>query len=79
MEGVLGFTGEVNVQGESVKKMDIYANEVFISVFQQSGLVCRLASEEMEKPYCFRGAPGSNAFTIFNGTTSRPSSSVTGS
>ncbi|ELS01438.1 fructose-1,6-bisphosphatase [Xenococcus sp. PCC 7305] len=51
MAGALGFTGETNVQGESVKKMDIYANEVFISVFKQSGLVCRLASEEMEKPY----------------------------
>jgi fructose-1,6-bisphosphatase I len=51
MEDALGFTGETNVQGESVKKMDIYANEVFISVFKQSGLVCRLASEEMEQPY----------------------------
>lgn len=51
MEDVLGFTGETNVQGESVKKMDVYANEVFISVFKQSGLVCRLASEEMENPY----------------------------
>ncbi|HEY9301235.1 MAG TPA: class 1 fructose-bisphosphatase [Phormidium sp.] len=51
MENALGFTGEVNVQGESVKKMDLYANDVFISVFKQSGLVCRLASEEMEKPY----------------------------
>jgi fructose-1,6-bisphosphatase I len=51
MEDVLGFTGETNIQGETVKKMDIYANEVFISVFKQSGLVCRLASEEMEKPY----------------------------
>lgn len=51
MAGALGFTGEVNVQGESVKKMDIYANDVFIAVFKQSGLVCRLASEEMEKPY----------------------------
>ncbi|MDJ1175335.1 class 1 fructose-bisphosphatase [Roseofilum capinflatum] len=51
MENVLGFTGETNVQGESVKKMDVYANDVFISVFKQSGLVCRLASEEMENPY----------------------------
>ncbi|BAQ59876.1 fructose-1,6-bisphosphatase [Geminocystis sp. NIES-3708] len=51
MEDVLGFTGDSNIQGESVKKMDIYANEVFISVFKQSGLICRLASEEMEKPY----------------------------
>jgi fructose-1,6-bisphosphatase I len=51
VEDALGFTGRTNVQGESVKKMDIYANQVFISVFEQSGLVCRLASEEMEKPY----------------------------
>lgn len=51
LEGVLGFTGETNVQGEEVKKMDVFANEVFIAVFEQSGLVCRLASEEMENPY----------------------------
>ena len=51
MDGTLGFTGGVNVQGESVKNMDVYANEVFIAVLKQSGLVCRLASEEMEKPY----------------------------
>jgi fructose-1,6-bisphosphatase I len=51
VESALGFTGETNVQGEAVKKMDLYANDVFISVFKQSGLVCRLASEEMEKPY----------------------------
>ncbi|NEO87582.1 MAG: class 1 fructose-bisphosphatase [Spirulina sp. SIO3F2] len=51
VDNALGFTGEVNVQGESVKRMDVYANDVFISVFKQSGLVCRLASEEMEHPY----------------------------
>ncbi len=51
MEGALGFTGGLNIQGEMVKKMDVYANEVFIAVFKQSGLVCRLASEEMDAPY----------------------------
>ncbi|MGB7442310.1 MAG: class 1 fructose-bisphosphatase [Coleofasciculaceae cyanobacterium] len=51
VEGALGFTGNVNVQGESVKKMDTYANDVFISVFKQSGLVCRMASEEMDEVY----------------------------
>jgi len=51
MEESLGFTGSTNVQGEAVKKMDVFANQVFISAFEQSGLVCRLASEEMEKPY----------------------------
>lgn len=48
---VLGITGTTNVQGEEVKKMDEFANQAFIRAFEQSGLVCRLASEEMEKPY----------------------------
>lgn len=48
VEDALGFTGRINVQGESVKKMDVYANDVFVSVFQKSGLVCRLVSEEMD-------------------------------
>lgn len=51
VEDALGFTGNQNVQGESVKKMDVYANDVFLSVLQQSGLVCRLVSEEMEDIY----------------------------
>ncbi|MEO0406307.1 MAG: class 1 fructose-bisphosphatase, partial [Cyanobacteria bacterium P01_A01_bin.135] len=51
IEDALGFTGRTNVQGEAVKRMDIYANDVFISVLKQSGVVCRLASEEMDEPY----------------------------
>ena len=47
---ILGLTGATNVQGEAVKKLDEIANETFIKVFQYSGLVCALASEEMEKP-----------------------------
>ena len=47
---ILGLTGETNVQGEAVKKLDTIANETLIGVFQYSGLVCALASEEMEKP-----------------------------
>lgn len=47
---VLGATGETNIQGEAVKKLDERANETFIKAFHYSGLVCALASEEMEKP-----------------------------
>jgi fructose-1,6-bisphosphatase I len=47
---ILGTTGEINVQGETVKKLDEIANEAFLMVVQHSGLVCALASEEMEKP-----------------------------
>ena len=47
---ILGTTGEINVQGETVKRLDEIANETFLKAFHQSGLVCALASEEMEKP-----------------------------
>ncbi len=47
---ILGVSGGTNVQGEVVKKLDDLANETFIKVFQTSGLVCALASEEEEKP-----------------------------
>jgi len=47
---ILGTTGRINVQGETVKKLDEIANETFRKVFHHSGLVCALASEEMEKP-----------------------------
>ena len=47
---ILGGTGETNVQGEAVKKLDEIANETFVKVFLHSGLVSILASEEMEKP-----------------------------
>ena len=50
---ILGTTGEINVQGETVKKLDEIANETFLKVFDQSGLVCALASEEMDKPVLF--------------------------
>lgn len=50
---ILGATGTTNVQGEAVKKLDEISNQVFVNVFQASGLVCALASEEMEQPIYF--------------------------
>jgi fructose-1,6-bisphosphatase I len=52
---ILGTTGETNVQGERVKKLDVIANDTFVKVFQHSGYVCALASEEMEKPISIPG------------------------
>ncbi len=43
---ILGETGEVNVQGEKVKKLDVFANEQFIAAFKAGGEVCAIASEE---------------------------------
>ena len=43
---VLGFTGDTNVQGEKVKKLDEFANSVLIYRMQRSGLLCAMSSEE---------------------------------
>ncbi len=43
---ILGLTGEINVQGEEVKKLDDYANRILIYRMQQAGVLCAMASEE---------------------------------
>ncbi|MCX7728882.1 MAG: class 1 fructose-bisphosphatase [Bacteroidia bacterium] len=43
---ILGETGNTNVHGEQVKKLDVYANEQFIAAFKAGGEVCAVASEE---------------------------------
>lgn len=45
---VLGATGAINVQGEEVKKLDVFAHETMIRMFQYPGLLCAMASEEEE-------------------------------
>lgn len=47
--GDLGYTGEINVQGERTKKLDLWTNEVFLDAFAHRRPVCCLASEEMEE------------------------------
>ncbi len=46
---ILGETGETNVQGERVKKLDVYANEQFISALKAGGECCAIASEENDE------------------------------
>lgn len=49
-EDILGLTGETNIQGEEVQKLDEYANNTFVKIIGQSGTVCAITSEECEKP-----------------------------
>jgi fructose-1,6-bisphosphatase I len=46
--GMLGYTGEVNVQGEQVRQLDLWSNEVCVNAFKETRLVCTVVSEEME-------------------------------
>lgn len=43
---ILGDVGSINVQGEEVKKLDVFANQRFISALQMGGQCCGIASEE---------------------------------
>lgn len=45
---ILGTTGINNTTGDEVKKLDMFANEQFISALQVSGECCGMASEENE-------------------------------
>ncbi len=43
---ILGDAGTTNVQGEEVKKLDVYANEQLIAALSSGGEVCVMGSEE---------------------------------
>jgi fructose-1,6-bisphosphatase I len=50
LAGMLGETGQVNIQGEFVQKLDQYANETFKRALEHRGHTCMVVSEEDEAP-----------------------------
>ncbi len=55
LNNILGDFGSTNVQGEEVKKLDIFSNEQFIHALKERGEVCAIASEENEGMIEFNG------------------------
>ena len=47
---ILGEAGTINGYGESQKKLDIYANEQFVSALKSGGECCIVVSEENDDP-----------------------------
>ncbi|MFQ5865367.1 MAG: class 1 fructose-bisphosphatase [bacterium] len=45
---VLGFTGETNIHGEQVQKLDEYADSIIFRALDHTGRLCVMASEEQE-------------------------------
>jgi fructose-1,6-bisphosphatase I len=45
---IIGFTGDNNVHGEKVKKLDILAHDMLIKAMDHGGHLCVMASEEEE-------------------------------
>jgi fructose-1,6-bisphosphatase I len=50
LAGMLGGTGEMNIQGEFVQKLDTYANETFVRALEHRGHTAMIVSEESEGP-----------------------------
>src|ERR1700712_4396348 len=46
---ILGDAGSTNIQGESQKKLDVFANEQFISALKSGGECCVVVSEENDE------------------------------
>jgi fructose-1,6-bisphosphatase I len=46
---IFGHTGDQNVHGETVKKLDEYSHDVIYRALDHSGLLCAMASEEAEE------------------------------
>lgn len=46
LANILGATSNENIQGETQQKLDVFADEQFISAFKNGGEVCAIASEE---------------------------------
>jgi fructose-1,6-bisphosphatase I len=55
----LGYTGDTNVQGEKVQKLDIIANETLLVSLRRRGHCAGVASEELEEPVFFPDSTGS--------------------
>lgn len=58
---ILGDYGMTNVQGESQKKLDVYANEQFIAALSSGGECCIVASEENDEIVRIDSAVSKNA------------------
>jgi fructose-1,6-bisphosphatase I len=62
---LLGESGKINVQGEDQQKLDVFADEVFISALKASGEVCGLATEENQEIITFDTNMSKDAKYIF--------------
>jgi fructose-1,6-bisphosphatase I len=62
--GELGYTGATNVQGEQVKKLDEWGNDVFLEAFEHGYPVCSLISEEMDEPRHYSSNCRDNSYCI---------------
>jgi fructose-1,6-bisphosphatase I len=63
---VLGYTDEINVQGERVQKLDIVANETLMRVLSRRRVCAAAASEEEEEIRVLASGPEARYLVLFD-------------
>ena len=66
LANVLGYTGQTNVQGEEVQKLDEVANETLIQSLGRRGHCAAIASEEMEEVVLLHKDPRARYVMVFD-------------
>jgi fructose-1,6-bisphosphatase I len=66
LANVLGYTGQVNVQGEEVQKLDEEANETLLGVLKRRGHCAAVASEEIEEVIITSEDPRAKYLVVFD-------------
>lgn len=66
LANVLGYTGQTNVQGEHVQKLDEVANETLIASLGRRGHCAAIASEEMEEIKVLSSDPRAKYVLVFD-------------
>ena len=66
LAAVLGATGEVNVQGEIVQRLDALGNEIFIAALRRSRRIAAFACEECDDMVLVEEAEDAPFFAVFD-------------
>ncbi len=64
LAGMLGGTGDVNIQGEFVQKLDHYSNETFVRALEHRGHTAMVVSEEEAEPILVPGHFHSGRYVV---------------
>lgn len=64
--GALGVTGDTNVQGEIVQRLDQISSDTFIRVLSESGSVAAIGCEEVERPVLVTDTKGRSYMVLMD-------------
>lgn len=66
LANLFGYTGEVNIQGEQVQKLDVETNETLIGALARRGHCAAIASEELDEIRVLNEDPRAKYIVVFD-------------